>query len=328
LEPCLNPVVSPVRQQAKQIRAAGSGRAWSAVFFAADQCRRGNVSPTRVPQSKQPLTYTMNRIKSLLVVAAISSLELGAAETLAADKPVLLYSRYVNAKGETRYLPEGTYQQVLRRLQMQFEVRANPDALSDASLAGVKVILIANPSDQAVGSNPPPHHFSAADIEVLTRYVRNGGGLIIMGNQENHNLEVEDTNKLLANFGLGFTNLYTDVKKLTLPRSTPVIGGLTWAYYTGNLLVLNTNHPAHPRALVINDLSQKPLNGPRDQAGALLAVAELGRGRVVVVTDAGWITNDVLADKGIGGVVITNHDNWEIFRRLARWAAGLEEPPR
>jgi hypothetical protein len=71
----------------------------------------------------------------------------------------------------------------------------------------------------------------------------------------------------------------------------------------------------------MNDLSQKPLNGSRDQPGALLAVAELGRGRVVVVTDAGWITNDVLADKGIGGVVITNHDNWEMFRRLARWAA-------
>jgi hypothetical protein len=92
--------------------------------------------------------------------------------------------------------------------------------------------------------------------------------------------------------------------------------------------VLNTNHPAQPRALVVNDLIVKPLNGPRDQLGALLAVAEPGRGRVVVVTDAGWITNDVLADKGIGGVVITNHDNWEIFRRLARWAAGLEEPPR
>jgi uncharacterized protein YjlB len=239
------------------------------------------------------------------------------------DNPVLLYSRYFNAEGEARYLPEGTYAQVLKRLQTQFEVRANREALTDTSLAGVKVILIANPSDQAVGEHPSPHHFSAADIEILTRYVRNGGGLIIMGNQENHNLEVKDTNKLLAGFGLGFTNLYTDVKKLTVPGSTPLIGGLTWAYYTGNLLVLNTNHPARPRALVIND-NQKPLNGSRNQSGALMAVAELGRGRLVAVTDAGWISNDVLADKGIGGVVITNHDNWELFRRLAGWAAGQD----
>jgi hypothetical protein len=74
----------------------------------------------------------------------------------------------------------------------------------------------------------------------------------------------------------------------------------------------------------MND-NQKPLNGIRNEAGPLLAVAELGRGRLVAVTDAGWISNDVLADKGIGGVVITNHDNWEIFRRLAGWAAGLSE---
>lgn len=270
----------------------------------------------------------MNRHKFLIAVMAVCAIGLGSAEPISTGKPVFLYSRYFNAEGETRYLPEVTYQQVLQRLQPQFEVRVNREALTDASLAGVKVILIANPSDQAVGVHPAPHHFSAADIAVLTRYVRNGGGLIIMGNQENHNLEVEDTNKCLAGFGLGFTNLYTDVKKLAVPRSTPLIGGLTWAYYTGNLLVLNTNHPAQPRALVMNDLNQKPLNGPRDQPGALLAFAELGRGRVVVVTDAGWITNDVLADKGIGGVVITNHDNWEIFRRLAQWAASLEETSR
>ena len=269
----------------------------------------------------------MNHCKFLIAAAAVCAVGLLAAGPVPAANPVLLYSRYFNAEGEARYLPEGTYAQVLKRLQAQFEVRANGEALTDTSLAGVNVILIANPSDQAVGEHPPPHHFSAADIEVLTRYVRNGGGLIIMGNQENHNLEVKDTNKLLAGFGLGFTNLYTDVKKLPVPPGTPLIGGLTWAYYTGNLLVLNTNHPAQPRALVMND-NQKPLNGSRNQSGALLAVAELGRGRLVAVTDAGWISNDVLADKGIGGVVITNHDNWEIFRRLACWAAGLNEPAR
>ncbi len=284
------------------------------------------------PHKVHHLNTAVARVSHLSVLTfallLASAIRLGAAEPVSNTKPVFLYSRYFNGEGETRYLPDGTYQQVLRRLQTQFEVRTDREPLTGASLAEVKVVLIANPSDQAVGSHPPPHHFSPTDIAVLTRYVRNGGGLIIMGNQENHNLEVEDTNKLLAGFGLCFSNLYTDVKKLAVPWNTPLIGGLSWAYYTGNLLVLNTNHPARPRALVLNDLSQKPLNGTRDQPGALLAVAELGRGRLVAVTDAGWITNDVLAEKGIGGVVITNHDNWEIFRRLSCWAAGLAEPAR
>ena len=71
----------------------------------------------------------------------------------------------------------------------------------------------------------------------------------------------------------------------------------------------------------MNDRAQKPLKGDRDQEGPLLAVAEPGRGHVVVATDAGWISNDALSEKGIGGVAIKEEDNWEIFRRLGPWAA-------
>jgi hypothetical protein len=189
-------------------------------------------------------------------------------------------------------------------------------------------VLIANPSDKPVAGNPPPPHVSPADIEALTRFVERGGGLIVMGNQENHNLEVEDMNKLLVRFGLQFTNAYTDVKKLELPRDTPVIGGLRWGYYTGNLVLITPGHQAKPRPLVSNDLSQKPLKGTRDQDGALLALAEPGRGRVAVVTDAGWITDDALSEKGIGGVAVKGQDNWEIFRRLTRWAASIPHAPK
>jgi hypothetical protein len=243
------------------------------------------------------------------------------AADLSARKPTLLYSRYYNAAGETRYLPDGSYKEILTGLGGEFDVRVDSDPLNEKTLAGVDVVLIANPSDKAVGTNPPPPHASAADIAALTRYVERGGGLIVMGNQENHNLETEDMNKLLLRFGLQFTNLYTDVKKLVLPRATPIIGGLRWGYYTGNLVLITPNHSAKPRPLILNDLTQKPLNGTRDTPGALLAVAEPGRGRVAVVTDSGWIGNDALSDKGIGGVTVIGQDNWEIFRRLAHWTA-------
>ena len=133
-------------------------------------------------------------------------------------------------------------------------------------------------------------------------------------------------NKLLARFGIQATNLYTDAKKLVLPKATPVIGGLNWAYYTGNLLLLDPTHPAKPRALVMNDLNQKPAKGTRDQAGCLLAIAEPGRGRVVVVTDSGWLTDGAFDEAGIGGVAIKGQDNGEIFRRLTHWAAHLPAP--
>jgi hypothetical protein len=158
-------------------------------------------------------------------------------------------------------------------------------------------------------------------VAELSRYVREGGGLIAMGNQENHNLEIADFNTLLAAFGMKFENRYTDAKKLVLPASVPIVGGLRWAYYTGNLVVTQAEHEAKPRSLVTNDLTQKPAKGTRDQEGSLLAIAEPGRGHVAVVTDAGWISNDALSGKGIGEVAIAEQDNLEIFLRLARWAA-------
>ena len=161
-------------------------------------------------------------------------------------------------------------------------------------------------------------------MSTLTKFVQQGGALIVLGNQENHNLETEDTNKLLRQFGLVFTNLYTDAKLLPLPRATPIIGGLRWGYYTGNQVLIEAKHAAKPRALVMNDLSVKPAKGPRDEAGALMAVAEPGRGRVIVVTDAGWLADFSFDDTGVGGVSLKGQENWEIFHRLARWAAGLK----
>ena len=257
----------------------------------------------------------------LMIAATVCAAALccAAAET---KKPVLLYSRYFNAKGEARYLADGNYKEFLQQLSNEFDVRVNSNPLDADTLRDVNVLLIANPSDNAAGNNPPPHHVDENDVRHLTAYVQRGGGLVVMGNQENHNLEVNDMNKLLKQFGLGMTNVYTDAKLLPLPKSTPVIGGLRWAYYTGNSVAIEVRHPAKPRALVNNDLNITPAAGNRNHAGALMAVAEPERGRVLVVTDSGWLTDAVLNNHGIGGVVLKPHDNYEIFRRLAHWLAG------
>jgi hypothetical protein len=236
-------------------------------------------------------------------------------------KPVFLYTRNFNAPGEDRYSADTTYKQVIEKLGELFEVRVDANPITTKGLADVRVVLIANPSDKAVAGHPAPHHFSTQDINLLSAFVRRGGGLIVMANQENHNLDVEDTNKLLAQFGLQFTNRYTDAKKLVLPHDTPIIGSLRWAYYTGNQLQIDPGNAAHPRSLVTNDLNQKPAKGPRDEPGSLLAIAEPGRGRVVAVTDSGWIANFAFTEEGVGGVALKGQDNWEIFRRLALWSS-------
>jgi hypothetical protein len=266
------------------------------------------------------------------IIALLAGLILLQVESGAGDrKPVFLYSRYFNARGEDRYLPEGTYKDVLQRLGKHFEVRVNEKPLTEQNLMDVDVVLVANPSDEAVAGNLPPHHVDERDIAEITKYLEQGGGLIVMGNQENHNLEIRDMNKLLGRFGIQFTNVYTDAKKLVLGKQAPIIssayapgqllGEMRWAYYTGNQVLLDASNKANPQPVVINDLRQKPEKGERDAAGVLMASATPGKGRLLVVTDSGWITNTALSGEGIGGVAIKEQDNWSIFDNLALWAA-------
>lgn len=243
-------------------------------------------------------------------------------------KPVFLYSRYFNAAGESRYSPDGNYKELLQLLGNDFAVRVDARPLNRESLRDVNVVLVANPSDKPAGTNPPPHHMNARDIREITRFVQNGGAFIVMGNQENHNLEINDMNKLISRFGIQFTNVYTDAKKLELPKQAPIVGGLRWAYYTGNLLLLDSANKARPFPIVTNDLAQKPEKGERDHPGVLMAGATPGRGHVLVVTDAGWLADWAFHEQGVGGVAIKGQDNWEMFHRLALWCAGRLQTSR
>lgn len=246
-----------------------------------------------------------------------------ALSSAAAEKPVLLYSQYFNAPGENRYPADGDFSEVIGALRKDFTVRTNSDVFTAKTLADVKVLLIANPNDQPHATNPPPHHIAGPDAITLYNWIVGGGGLILMGNQDGHNLETVDVNKFLGVIGMKWVDHYTDAKKLVLPDDAPLIGGLNWAYYTGNQIEIAPGHPAAPRALVRNDLDQKPVKGSRDEAGCLLAIAEPGKGRAVLVTDSGWIANWALDDRGIGGVAIQDEDNLRIMLRLTRWAAHL-----
>lgn len=268
------------------------------------------------------------RVSFLLVLIMGALLLSGCAATQqrgSSGKPVLLYSLYFNAEGENRYPPDGVYSEVLKHLSEDFEIRVHRQPLTAQTLADVRLVLIANANDQAVPGFPPPPHVSAADITSLTRFVERGGGLIVMQNQENHNVEIEHMNQLLARFGIQTTNLYTDAKLLRIPRDAPVLGGLRWAYIIGNSIRIDPSHPAKPFAIVTNDLSQPLRGGARDVPGILLAGAKPGKGRVAVVTDSGWLTNAALNGEPAGGVVIKDHDNREIIRRLTRWVAGLSQ---
>ena len=262
-------------------------------------------------------------LRLLLSLLCIGSAALRAdAAPASARKPVFLYCLRYQAPGENRYPADGNYKDVLDLLRRDFEVRVSDAVPTAKLLAGVDVVLISNPDEKAVGTNAPPVHVGTADADALARFVERGGGLVVLGNQEGHNLEIDDLNGLLTRFGLRFTNRYHDAKLIHVPAATPAIGGLRWGYYTGNEVLIDAGHKARPKAWVVNDPAQPTATAKRNDPGILLAAATPGRGRVLVATDAGWLTGNALHDVGIGGVVLRGQENAEIIRRLALWAAG------
>src|SRR6266542_428680 len=90
-------------------------------------------------------------VRVALTFCLFTPIALLAADAGSKSKPVLLYSRSYNAEGENRYLPDGAYKEVVQRLREDFEVRVHKQPLTRETLAGVKLLLIANPSDRAVG---------------------------------------------------------------------------------------------------------------------------------------------------------------------------------
>src|SRR5438045_9085422 len=112
---------------------------------------------------------------SYLISCLVPALLLGAVNVShAADKkakPVLLYSRYFNAEGEDRYLPEGNYKAFLEKLSSTFKVVVHNQQLSQEILKGIDVVLIANPSDKPAKEHSAPHHFSSKDIVALNAFV-------------------------------------------------------------------------------------------------------------------------------------------------------------
>lgn len=79
-----------------------------------------------------------------------------------------------------------------------------------------------------------------------------------------------------------------------------------------------------PRSLITNSVSQAPLKGVRNEAGCLLGIAEPGKGRVVCVTDAGWISNSVLrADRGSSQREPSSRNCFSGQREPSRWPGAI-----
>ena len=191
-------------------------------------------------------------------------------------------------------------------------------ALDDDALGAADVLVIAHPSDprweRTVPGGSP--RLSGAELDAIEAFVRDGGGLIVLGEEEQEKYG-SNLNVLLQRFGIEIANdavsdyAHHDgaphwvLAELGSPRDGGVdlLAGVGSAcfYRAGRLRLRNG---ARPLARAAASASTP--------GATLLAAVEHAAGRVVVAADSDLFGDDCLAQ----------HDHEVLWCNLVQWAAG------
>ncbi|MFI6295648.1 DUF6421 family protein [Nonomuraea sp. NPDC050790] len=203
--------------------------------------------------------------------------------------------------------------------------------LDAGTLQGQDVLVIAHPSgerwERTTGQGSPV--FSAAELDAITAYVADGGGLVVLAEEEQDKYG-NNLNDLLGRFGVkvehttvrDLGHAHRDVATWVLAEkntSDGLLAGVGRAcFYRSGVLTLasvqESEGPDSKQATVL--FASSPSATP---ATTPLAVAlEYGKGRVVVFADSDLFGDDSIED----------YDHRRLWGNVVTWAARLPSDER
>lgn len=191
--------------------------------------------------------------------------------------------------------------------QAGFKTHTLYEAPTAANLKEASVYLIVDPDFEK--ENPKPNFISAADIAAITAWVKDGGVLVLMGNDA-PNAELKHFNALAAHFGVFFKG----DSKGTVPVATN--------FETAKVVVPPGNEIFKPKDLFIKEYSSLELSGAaksllKDADGDdVMSVTRYGKGTVFVIGDP-WLYNEYVD----GRKIPASYKNYEAATELVNWLA-------
>jgi unsaturated rhamnogalacturonyl hydrolase len=173
-----------------------------------------------------------------------------------------------------------------------------------ASLKRASIYLIVDPDTPK--ESPDPHTIDADAVAVIVRWVRDGGRLILLGNDRG-NAEFEHLNLLAGRFGIRFNE---DSRNRVTGKE----------YGTGTFEKLpNTAMFSGVKRIFMKEVSTLHLQAPgrallTEGNDVIIAVAKLGKGMVVAAGDP-WFYNEYMDARRLPA----GYDNPRTAKNLFRW---------
>lgn len=177
------------------------------------------------------------------------------------------------------------------------DLRTVRERITREALAGIDVFIIVDPDTPAETGDPK--YIEPAEISVIERWVRDGGRLVLLGNDKG-NAEFQHFNRLAARFGIEFV-------ETTYPK---VVGK--------GILTITGPHPIFENGLMLYLIEIAPLKVSSDveviladKGTPVMALAHVGKGRVFALGDP-WAYNEYI-DRKDNRRIVTN-----LFRMLMK----------
>lgn len=187
------------------------------------------------------------------------------------------------------------------------------EAPTAANLKKASVYIIVDPDTKKETENPQfiqPEHTKA-----ISEWVKAGGVLVLMAN-DSANTELDHLNQMAASFGIQFNKDNRNAVKNN-------------AYETG-LITIEKGNPVFKKAecLFIKEIATLSLKAPakgliKDQEHIIMAVANVGKGKVFAVGDP-WLYNEYVD----GRKLPAGFDNYTAAKELASWLLQAASPKK
>lgn len=179
-----------------------------------------------------------------------------------------------------------------------------------ANLGETSVYIIVDPDTKA--ETPSPHYITKEDIKSITKWVKQGGVLLLMAN-DSGNCEFQHLNDLAHKFGMHFN----EVRRNHVAGKQWEMGGITNLSYKPVFSGI--------KKIYMKDASSLSLSSPAKavltkDGNIFMAISPIGKGYVFAITDP-WIYNEYIGHKYLP----ESFENYQAAENLAAYLLSLSK---